>query len=78
MSGGSDRKTQHGGDPSASPGNRQCSDALIYLRVSFGGSPEYCAQGENGDRVIALSDIKEDAKKVRPYDHVWDMYSMWC
>ena len=21
-----------------------------------------------------LEDIKEDAKKVRPYDHVWDMY----
>ena len=21
-----------------------------------------------------LSDIQEDAKKVRPYDHVWDMY----
>jgi len=21
-----------------------------------------------------LEDIKEDAKKVRPYDYVWDMY----
>ncbi|WP_251318631.1 Panacea domain-containing protein [Flintibacter muris] len=30
--------------------------------------------GENGSRKIKLEDIREDAKKVRPYDHVWDMY----
>ena len=29
---------------------------------------------ENGDVQIKLDDIKADACKVRPYDHVWDMY----
>lgn len=24
--------------------------------------------------MIDIKDIEEDAKKVRPYDHVWDMY----
>ena len=23
---------------------------------------------------MILADIKKDAEKVRPYDHVWDMY----
>ena len=30
--------------------------------------------GENGNKKIKLEDIRTDAKKVRPYDHVWDMY----
>ena len=30
--------------------------------------------GENGNQRLKLEDIREDAKKVRPYDHVWDMY----
>ena len=29
---------------------------------------------ENGDNKLSLEDIEEDAKKVRPYDHIWDMY----
>ena len=29
---------------------------------------------ENGYVDLNLDDIREDAKKVRPYDHVWDMY----
>lgn len=29
---------------------------------------------ENGNQPILIDDIREDAKKVRPYDHVWDMY----
>ena len=31
-------------------------------------------EGENGNQKLKLEDIREDAKKVRPYDHVWDMY----
>lgn len=31
-------------------------------------------EGENGNRKIKLEDIRLDAQKVRPYDHVWDMY----
>ena len=30
--------------------------------------------GENGNKKLELEDIRTDAKKVRPYDHVWDMY----
>ena len=29
---------------------------------------------ENGRNKISLADIRADAEKVRPYDHVWDMY----
>lgn len=32
------------------------------------------AANENGDRPLKLEDIKYDAEKIRPYDHVWDMY----
>lgn len=28
----------------------------------------------NGNDLISVADIQEDAKKVRPDDHVWDMY----
>ena len=30
--------------------------------------------GENGNKKLELEDIRTDAKKVRPYDHVWDMF----
>lgn len=29
---------------------------------------------QNGNNVLSLADIKFDSEKVRPYDHVWDMY----
>lgn len=29
---------------------------------------------ENGNRMISIDDIREDAEKVRPYDSIWDMY----
>ena len=29
---------------------------------------------KNGNKKIELEDIREDAKKVRPYNHIWDMY----
>lgn len=29
---------------------------------------------ENGSRVLQLEDIREDAKKVRPYDSLFDMF----
>lgn len=31
-------------------------------------------ENENGNVVLKLEDIKADAMKIRPYDHVWDMY----
>ena len=29
---------------------------------------------QNGNEPLKLADIKEDSRKVRPYDHMWDMY----
>lgn len=29
---------------------------------------------QNGSRILSLDDMRKDAEKVRPYDHVWDMY----
>ena len=47
---------------------------LSHREISWSNSRKGLAPGENGNNIIALSDIMEDAKKVRPYDHVWDMY----
>lgn len=32
------------------------------------------AENENGLRPIKIEDIREDAKKIRPYESVYDMY----
>lgn len=40
-----------------------------WLNARAGLSPN-----ENGSRPLLLSDIRKDAEKVRPYDHVWDMH----
>ena len=29
---------------------------------------------EIGRNILSLNDIQEDSEKVRPYDHIWDMY----
>lgn len=42
---------------------------LSWQRARKGLAPE-----ENGTMPLLIEDIKEDAKKIRPYDHVWDMY----
>ncbi|MFZ7972763.1 Panacea domain-containing protein [Fusobacterium watanabei] len=47
---------------------------ISHKEVSWLNSRKDLKDGENGDRKIKLEDIREDAKKVRPYDHVWDMY----
>lgn len=47
---------------------------LSHREISWNNSRKGLAPRENGSRVISLDDIREDAKKVRPYDHVWDMY----
>lgn len=47
---------------------------LSHRELSWNNSRKGLLPEENGNRIIALSDIQEDAKKVRPYDHVWDMY----
>ena len=47
---------------------------LSHKEVSWLNSRRGLKEGENGNRKIKLDDIKEEAKKVRPYDYVWDMY----
>ena len=47
---------------------------ISHKEVSWLNSRKDLKDGENGNTKIKLEDIKEDAKKVRPYDHVWDMY----
>ena len=47
---------------------------MSYLTRKYLNSRRGLKEGENGNRKIKLEDIKEEAKKVRPYDYVWDMY----
>lgn len=47
---------------------------LSHREVSWKNARAGLSEGENGTAKLKLSDIREDARKVRPYDHVWDMY----
>lgn len=47
---------------------------LSHKELSWKNARTGLEEGENGKRKLKLEDIREDAKKVRPYDHVWDMY----
>lgn len=47
---------------------------LSHREKSWRNSRIGLAPDENGNRLLKLEDIREDAKKVRPYDHIWDMY----
>lgn len=47
---------------------------LSHRETSWNNSRKGLAPDENGNNIISLNDIREDAKKIRPYDHVWDMY----
>lgn len=47
---------------------------LSHQETSWNNARKGLRADENGNVIMSLNDIKEDAKKVRPYDHVWDMY----
>ena len=47
---------------------------LSHKETSWINSRKGLVNGDIGSRILKLSDIKDDAAKVRPYDHVWDMY----
>ena len=47
---------------------------ISHKEISWINSRKGLKDEENGNRKIKLEDIREDAKKVRPYDHIWDMY----
>lgn len=48
---------------------------LSYQETSWLNSRKGLDQNAAGTRQLSIEDIREDAKKVRPYDFLWDMYS---
>lgn len=47
---------------------------LSHRETSWINSRKGLASEENGNQIIDTNDIREDAKKVRPYDSMWDMF----
>lgn len=47
---------------------------MSHREISWMNSRKGLKAGDPGHKKLELDDIREDAKKVRPYDHVWDMY----
>lgn len=47
---------------------------LSHKEISWLNARKGIPDGENGDNIISIDDIRKDADKVRPYDSVWDMY----
>ena len=47
---------------------------LSHKDISWKNARRGLAPHENGSVPLNLEDIRIDASKVRPYDHVWDMY----
>ena len=48
--------------------------ALTHKETSWLNSRKGLKKEENGNVKIKMEDIRENAKKVRPYDYMWDMY----
>ena len=48
--------------------------ALTHKETSWLNSRKGLKKEENGNVEMKMEDIREDAKKVRPYDYMWDMY----
>lgn len=47
---------------------------LSHQETSWKNARVGLDKNENGNRVLNIEDIRKDAEKVRPYDHVYDMY----
>lgn len=47
---------------------------ISHNEISWQNSRKGLAEGENGDALLTLDDIRKDAEKVRPYDSIYDMY----
>lgn len=47
---------------------------MSHHEISWKNARKGLLPKQPGNQILSLSDIREDAKKVRPYDHVWDMY----
>ncbi len=47
---------------------------MSHKDISWQNARRGLAPDDDGRNQLDLADIKKDAEKVRPYDHVWDMY----
>lgn len=47
---------------------------LSHQEISWKKARVGLDKNENGNTVLNIEDIRKDAEKVRPYDHVYDMY----
>lgn len=47
---------------------------LSHQEISWKNARAGLKAEQNGSRILSLDDMRKDAEKVRPYDHVWDMY----
>ena len=47
---------------------------LSHKECSWINARRGLSSDENGTTLLKIDDIKNDAAKVRPYDHLWDMY----
>lgn len=47
---------------------------MTHNEQSWLNARQGLAPADSGDVTLLLDDIRKDAEKVRPYDHVWDMY----
>lgn len=47
---------------------------LSHKEISWKNSRKGLTSSQPGNKELKLDDIKIDAEKVRPYDHLWDMY----
>lgn len=47
---------------------------MSHQELSWKNARQGLKDGENGSKELKIDDIFKDAEKVRPYDHVWDMY----
>jgi len=47
---------------------------ISHEEISWKNSRYGMSDDDNGSIPLKLSDIKKDAEKVKPYDHLWDMY----
>ena len=47
---------------------------ISHKEISWRNSRKGLLEGANGNRPLALEDIRKDAEKVRQYDSAWDMF----
>lgn len=47
---------------------------LSHEEISWKNARKGLRDDQPGDRPLLLDDIRQDSHKIRPYDHVWDMY----